>query len=136
MSAASWNLQKAIFARLVADAGLIAELGDPPRVYDDPPADAVFPYVLLGEARSAPLAGVDGGLEHDVRLQIFSRYAGRREVKRLIDALYDALHEADFAVDGASLVNCRFVFGDVFWRAGGEFYQGVARFRAVTVNGE
>jgi hypothetical protein len=134
MTASIWTLQKAVFARLMADAGLKAEIGDPPRLYDDPPADAVFPYVLLGEARVSPLAGVDGGLEHEIRLQIFSRYAGRREVKRIIDALYDALHEADFAVEGATLVNIRFVFGDAFRRAGTETYQGVARFRAVTVS--
>ncbi|MGE0409796.1 MAG: DUF3168 domain-containing protein [Amphiplicatus sp.] len=129
-----WALQKAVYAHLVADAGLKALLGDPPRLFDDPPPDAVFPYALLGETHAAAIAGLDGGIEHDLRIQIFSRYAGRREVKRVIDVLYDALHEADFAVEGATLVNCRFVFSDIFRRREAETYQGVARFRAATIS--
>lgn len=133
MSAMSWPLQKALYAHLVSDTGLKSELGDPPRLYDDPPKDAAFPYVVIGEARAEPLAGLEGGFVHDIRLQIYSRHAGRRDVKRLIDLLYDALHEASFAVEGARLVDCRFVLGDVFRRdATGEAYHGVARFRVMT----
>lgn len=136
MSAASWPLQQALYAHLSADAGLKAEIGDPPRLYDDPPKTAAFPYVVIGEARTEPLAGLDGGFIHDIRVQIYSKHAGRREVKRIIDALYDALHEASFPIGGASLVDCRFVTGDVFRRdATGEAYHGVARFRVVTENG-
>lgn len=132
MSAVSWSLQKAVFAQLAADAGVKAELGDPPRIYDAPPSDAVYPYAVLGEGRASPLDGVDGGVEHEIRIGIFSRYQGRREVKRILDALYDALHEASFAVDGAHLVSSRFVFADVFARDAQGGFSGVARFRVVT----
>lgn len=129
---AAWELQKAVYQTLSADAALQAEIGDPARIYDDPPPDAVFPYVTLGEARATDWKGVDGGLEHDLRLYVFSRYAGRREVKRIIGAVYDALHDAALTITGCDLVNIRFVFGDAFRRQDGETYQGVARFRAVT----
>lgn len=127
-----WSLQRAVYAHLRADAGLAAEIGDPPRVYDDPPDDAVFPYLALGETRARDWPGVVGGLEHEIRLYAFSRHAGRREVKRIIAAVYDALHEAPLAPDGLHLVSLRFVFADAFQRQDGETYQGVARFRAVT----
>ena len=132
MSAAAWAMQKALYAVLSANAGLKTEIGDPPRIHDDPPPDAVFPYIVLNESRAAPLAGVDDAIEHNIRIEIISRHAGRREVKRLIDVLYDALHDADFAVEGHHLVNIRFVFGDVFARFDLKLYRGVARFRAVT----
>ena len=129
---ASWELQKAIYAHLASDEALQELIGDPARLYDDPPPDAVFPYVTLGEARASDWKGVEGGLEHDLKLYVHSRYAGRREVKRILAGLYDALHDSSLSVSGCTLINIRFVFGDVFRRQDGETYQGVARFRAVT----
>jgi hypothetical protein len=133
MTNAQWELQKAVYQLLAADAGVKAEIGDPARIFDDPPPDAPFPYLTLGEARASDFKGVDGGLEHDLRLYVFSRHAGRREVKRIIGAVYDALHEAALSLSGHDLVNIRFVFADAFRRLDGETYQGVARFRAVTM---
>lgn len=132
MTLAAHALQRALYQRLLADPGLKAELGDPPRVYDEPPSSAVFPYLVFGEARVGDYAGVDGAAEHDLRFSVHSRHGGRREVKRVLDALYVALHEADFPVDGARLIQLRFVFADIFRRQDGESHQGAARFRAVT----
>lgn len=132
MSASMWPLQTALYAVLSGHSGLAAEIGDPPRIYDDPPASAALPYVVLGEARAADYPGLEGGVEHDIRISVFSRHGGRKEVKRLLDLLKEALHEADFAVDGARLVQCRFVFADAFRRRDAQLYEGLARFRAVT----
>jgi hypothetical protein len=133
MSASSWALQRAIFGRLTGDAALKNFIGDPPRVYDDAPRDAELPYILIGEARAADWKGVDGGVEHDLKLHVFSRYAGRREIKEIMSAVYDALHEADLAVDGHQLINIRFVFSDAMRRQDSDIYHGVMRFRAVTM---
>lgn len=130
MSALSWPLQQALYQHLSGDADLAALLGAPPRIYDAPPPSAAMPYVVLGESRASPLAGADGAFEHDLRLRIVSRHEGRREVRRVIDALCEALHEAQFPVEGASLIDCRFVFADVFRRES-EVHHGVARFRIV-----
>jgi hypothetical protein len=132
MTAATLALQKALYARLRAEPALAALLGDPPRVFDAPPGTAPFPYVVIGETRAAPIAGHDSGVEHDIRIEIFSRHVGRFEVKRIVDLLFAALHGADFALDGARLVNCRFVFADVYRAEEGELYRGLARFRCVT----
>lgn len=133
MTNAQWELQKAVYQTLSVDAAIKAAVGDPARIFDDPPPDALFPYLMLGEARASDWKGVEGGLEHDLRLYVFSRYAGRREVKRILSAVYDALHEAALTLSGHDLINIRFVFADAFRRTDGETYQGVARFRAVTM---
>jgi uncharacterized protein DUF3168 len=132
MTTVLWELQRAIYQRLAADPALQAEIGNPARIYDDAPPEAVFPYLIVGEARASDWNGVDGGMEHDVKLYAFSRYAGRREVKRIMGAVYDTLHEAALTLSGHQLINIRFVFGDVFRRQDSETYQGVVRFRAVT----
>ena len=132
MTDASLSLQRAIYAHLLADAGVKALIGDPARVYDDPPVGAVFPYLTLGEAKTRTLAGVEGGVEHDIRLYAFSKYAGRLEIKQIMGAAYDALHDAALALQDHQLISLRFVFGDAFRRIDGETYQAVSRFRAVT----
>lgn len=132
MSGAAWALQQAIYGHLTRDDALKSELGTPMRIYDNAPIGAVFPFLLLGEGRISDWQGVTGGFEHDLRLHAFSRYAGRREVKRIMGALYDALHDASLTLHDHQLINMRFVFGDVFRRQDRETYQGVARFRAVT----
>ncbi len=134
-----WSLQRALYHRLTQDEFLKKILGDPARIFDNPPTEAPFPYVTIGEGRSNDFVGVDGGMEHDVRLHVFSRYAGRRQVKQIIDLLYQALHEADLDLFDETnsfrehhLVNIRFVFSDIFRVRDGTIYQGVIRFRAVT----
>ncbi|MEM9169944.1 MAG: DUF3168 domain-containing protein [Pseudomonadota bacterium] len=128
----AFSLQKAVYDALLADAAFAALIGDPPRLYDAPPRDVAYPYVILGEARVKDWPGVDGGLEHELRLQTYSRHEGRREVKAVLNAAYDVLHDAALTLDGAALVACRFVFSDIFPRAETGVYQGVARYRAVT----
>lgn len=132
MSDASLSLQKAIYASLMADAAIKAEVGDPARIYDAPPADAVFPYLTIGETKTRPLSGIDGAVEHDVRLYAYSKYAGRLEIKRIMGAVYDVLHDAPLQPLDHQLVSLRFVFADAFRRTDGETYQAVSRFRAVT----
>ena len=44
MPSASWALQQSVFARLTADATLLALLGAP-RLYDNVPQGADFPYL-------------------------------------------------------------------------------------------
>lgn len=128
----SWALQKAVYARLSTDAALKDLVGDPPRIYDGAPVSTAFPYVTLGETRVRNWAGVSDGLEHDLRVHVFSRYQGRREVKQVLNAVYDALHDAPLALPGQRLVSLRFVFADVFPRRDGGVFEGVSRFRAMT----
>ncbi|MEZ5915145.1 MAG: hypothetical protein R3C42_05915 [Parvularculaceae bacterium] len=71
MSEAGWSLQKAIYSTLIADATLKTLIGDPPRVYDLAPDRAAFPmsYSATRERNS----GVDGLVEHDMRIIAHSR---------------------------------------------------------------
>lgn len=128
----SWSLQKALYQHLSMDDALQALLGTPPRLYDHPPQGVSYPYAVLGENRVRDWPGVDGGLEHELRFYAYSRHGGRREVKQVFGALYDALHLIDLTAEDIRLVQIRFVFADIFPRAANGVYQGVARYRAVT----
>lgn len=103
------------------------------RIYDEPPPDAVFPYVTLGrvETRSAE-ASASAALEHAVTLHVWSRYGGRAEALSIIAALRAALHNAALTLDGFKLVLLLAQFADVFRSGDGRTTHGVLRLKAIT----
>jgi len=129
---ASVALRAAIYDALVADGALAALLGGP-KVYDQPPRGASFPYVTLGEARLRDFsAGETRGAEHQLTLHAWSRQGGHREAHMIAGALLQALDDAPLALADHRLVNLRFAHADVRREADGRTYHALVRFRAVT----
>lgn len=126
-------LHRALLDHLRNDPGLVALLGDPPRVHDEPPARPVWPMVVFGRAQTRPWGGLEGeGLEHALTLTCLSRFDGTEEAKAVVAALRARLHDAAPTLDGGRLVNLRVTYADVFRAADGRTVLGVLRLRAVT----
>ncbi|MEN0652576.1 MULTISPECIES: DUF3168 domain-containing protein [Hyphobacterium] len=125
--------QDALIQHLSADAGVIALLGDPPRVFDEEPAGAAYPYVTIGRGVSEDADG-DGArvIEHRLTLHVWVRHGGRREAKTIVDAMRTAGHEAALSLSGGwRCVFCRSVYADAFRTADSRIAHGVIRFRAL-----
>jgi hypothetical protein len=132
MTTACAALRAAIHDALVADGALTALLGGP-KVYDEPPRVAQFPYVTLGEARVNDYsAGGEPSEEHQLTLHAWSRQGGHREAHMIAGALLQALDDAPLALAGHHLVNLRFSLADIRREADGRTYHALVRFRAVT----
>ena len=132
MPTSSAALRAAIHAALSAHAPLLVALGGP-KIYDEPPATASFPYVTLGEARISDYsAGDDDSEEHQLTLHAWSRQGGHKEAHMIAGALLQALDDAPLAPDGHQLVNLRFSLADIRREADGRTYHALVRFRAVT----
>lgn len=132
MTGAGWALQKAVYETLLADQALKALIGDPPRVFDAPPKNGPFPFVAFGDARETKIPGADALVEHDLRINVHSRYEGRREAKEIVTAIVSVLDDAPLVLDGYALVSLRATFSDIVHRQETDAHQGVIRFRAVT----
>ncbi len=131
-TAASTALRAAVHDALTANAGLLSVLGGP-KIYDEPPRGAAFPYVTLGETRIADFsAGEDSGEEHQLTLHAWSRQGGHREAHVIAGALLQALDDAPLTLANHHLVNLRFAVADVRREADGRTYHALVRFRAVT----
>jgi hypothetical protein len=125
-------LRAAIHDALTADAALTGILGGP-KIYDEPPATAAFPYVTLGEARVADFSAGDDALqEHQLTLHAWSRQGGHKEAHMIAGALLQALDDAPLSPSGHQLVNLRFSLADIRREADGRTYHALVRFRAVT----
>lgn len=132
MTAASWELQKAIFASLAANANLATVLGGA-RIYDRVPRPVAYPYVTFGPVTARDWStATEEGSEILVTLEVWSQTAGVRETHLVIDALRDALRTATLTLPGHRLINLRFEAADIIRADDGETIRGTLRLRAVT----
>ena len=126
-------LQQALLTKLKENADLAVLLGNPPRVYDEPPADLVYPYVSLGRSETRPWGGLDGeGLEHVLSLTVVSVFGGSEEAKAVMALVRLSLHGTALSLDGHRLINLRVTYADLFKAADWRSTYGVLRLRAVT----
>lgn len=110
---ASYDLIKAIFTRLKADAAVTALVDQ--KVYDQVPqrtekADSLsFPYVSLGPTSMVPddFDCLDGE-EITIQLDVWSLGSGEAhstvECRKICDAIKRSLHEAEFDLEANALV--------------------------------
>jgi hypothetical protein len=126
-------LAAAIIAAARNDAAVKSLVGDPARIWDEPPAQASFPYVTLGrlESRAADASEMDA-LEHGVTLHVWSRHGGRAQAMDIIAALRARLHNAALSVSGRKLVLLLASYTDLFRAGDGFTTHGVIRLRAIT----
>lgn len=110
MSADSlWDVQTGVYTLLTTDAALTALLANGANsILDHAPVGTAFPYVLLGAASSQP-SDTQGFSGNEVTLTIdtYSRGTGMEETRKIMSAIYDALHNAVFAVPHQVLVQCQ-----------------------------
>jgi hypothetical protein len=132
MASAGWDLQKAVYAALAADASLTALLGGT-AVYDAAPQDAGFPYVTIDQTQIRDWStGTEPGAEHMLTLHVWSRYAGKYEAYAISDTIREALDGAGLSLEDHRLVNLRHQWSELKRDPDGETQHGVLKFRAVT----
>lgn len=129
---ASWALQRGVYQALVGSSVLTTLLGGP-RIYDDAPRAAAFPFVTLGQSviRDWSTGTEDGG-EHELTLHVWSRAGGKREVLAIVEAIKAALHDQPLLLEDHYLVNLCRQFSEVRLDPDGDTFHGIVRYRAVT----
>lgn len=131
MTAASADLQKAMFAALTGNAALVALMGGA-RIFDRAPTDAAFPFVTFGRTSVFDWStSTEEGLEHLVTLHVWSKAKGRKEAFAILDAVHTALG-TPLSLDGQHLVSFRFEFAEVTFDDDISVHHGLLRLRAVT----
>jgi len=127
------EVSKAIHALLSDDVAVQAVLGTPPRLYDNPPEDPVFPYLTYGPMRSEDNSG-DGVVisTHTLTLHIWSRYGGRAQVMEVLAAVTGVLQDGSLTLPEASLVRAQVSYTDIFRAPDGLTLHGLIRFSLIT----
>lgn len=129
MSDPSLDLQAAMVAALKAPGALPAVVGG--RVYDAVPANAVFPYLSLGDCQVIPdkSACIDG-VEVYPQIDVWSRAVGYPETKTITKAVLAALDDQPIVVAGFNVVVFQFQSVQYFRDP-----DGLSRHAAITLHG-
>lgn len=127
------GIQGAIYAKLTGNAPLMALVA---AVYDDVPQPsdsgngAAFPYVTIGEDVAVEWdTDTDTGADVTMTIHSWSIVPGRKQIKQIQGAIYDALHRAVVIVTGYKVVGVDWVSSQSFIDADGVTRHGVQIFR-------
>jgi len=132
MTSAANELQKAVFARLSAEAALTALL-DGAKIYDHAPANVAFPYITFGHTSLYDWStATESGTEQLFTLHVWSKAKGKKEALDIMAVAERLLHDVALPLDGHALVNCRLEFSEARYDDDLAVYHGLLRFRAVT----
>lgn len=98
-------LQQAVYAALSGDATLQNMVNG---IYDQPPADAVHPFIAIESvsAQDWPMQGVLG-VRAEMQLAVYSRYHGKSESHSIAARIYALLHQAALTAAPYTVAQCR-----------------------------
>jgi Protein of unknown function (DUF3168) len=135
MGTPSNALQAAIFTTLSNNTALTALIGSG-QVFDFVSESAKPPFVRIGDDTAIDWGTKSThGWETTVTIHCWDfEVSGRKSVKAILSAIYDALHEQTIAVAGFNLIQCRYEFEQTFQDTtevgqNDQFYHGVQRYR-------
>jgi len=127
------DVARALHTVLAGDFRVQNALGLPPRLYDDPPEDPIFPYLTYGPIRSEDNSADGARLTvHLITLHLWSRYSGRAEALELMGMVAAVLTDMPITLSGAALVNRHIIYTDIFRASDGLTLHGILRLRVTT----
>lgn len=127
MGSPAGPLQTAVYARLTADATLMALVT---KVGDNIPDEQAYPYVVIGEETEVPEDTMGRtGRNLTITLHIWSRYPGMKEVKEIKSRLDDLLDRWSPTVTGWNATELLFDFFDTLRDPDGITRHGVVSYR-------
>ena len=129
MSAVSWPLQKALYARLSTASALSGLLGSV-RLYDAAPQDATFPYITLHDLVARPWGSEE--CEHRAHFYVYDREGGGGRVRRIVGVLEGVLHEGSLDIEGHHLIHMRVLESDAKRLRDGKTWRGRILVRILT----
>jgi len=98
-------------------------------IYDEAPEDATFPYVTIGESVHNEGDTVNTlGDDASVTVHCWSRYRGKKEVKEIQGAIYNALHRASATYSGYDIIDIHWDTSQSFTDQDGLTRHGVQSF--------
>ncbi len=132
-------LQAAIYTRLNGYSTLTSLIGSN-QVFDNVPETAAPPYVLVGDDTAIDWSTKNlNGWETTITIHCWDyEKSGRKSVKAIMSAIYDALHDqnTNITVTGFNLIMIRCEFERSVQETsvvgqGNEYYHGIQRYRVL-----
>ena len=121
--------QELVFTAINGNLTGCAVFDSAPFLPEGAPA-TTFPYCVIGNDTVRPWDTDDTrGADITITLHFWSRAAGQRQVKALMDEAYGVLNRATLTKTGYSITDCLFEFGDTVSDPDGATKHGVQRYK-------
>jgi len=130
---AEFELQTAIYTALTGNTALMAIVtggvhDHVPQSDDGEPLKG-YPYLVIGdETVFASNTDDSSESEHNIQIDVWSRYRGRKEIKQIMSAVHTVLHRTELTVENATFVHTEFDDIDIFLEPDGLTRHGVMQF--------
>ncbi len=128
---AAYDLQRAVFAKLAANAALVTKLGGT-RIHDDVPGKPEYPFVSFGPQTEKDWStGTEEGSEHTFNLHVWSLSRSREEITALADLVRIAVEALPQSTASYRIVTIRHEQTDIERMEAGSRLKATLRFRAL-----
>lgn len=128
---ASHKLQEAVFSALSGDETITEQLAG---IYDEPPADARYPYLAMGDTNITVQDLKDrDGAQINFDITLWSDEPSQMQVKELMAHTDAVLHDTDLSLNGFDIVYLRLSSAGVIrqWNEQGSLYRGRLSYSAL-----
>lgn len=123
-----WPVQQAIYAVMASDSMLFNSVTS---ISDQPPQNAVAPYVVLGEGTGTPDDVLDvSGSQQTMTIHVWDRDAPMSRVKQIMDRIVVILHNAKLTNAVTQFASCTVEYTGLDRDV--ETWHGVVRVRVLT----
>ncbi|MGM9987232.1 MAG: DUF3168 domain-containing protein [Bacillaceae bacterium] len=127
MRTSLFPLQVALHERLFGDKAIQKQKVS---VYESVPKNASFPYIALGEDTVNDWSTkLEYGEEVTHTIHVFSKFEGKKEVKKILSSILESLTKPLSLSDGFFIEFSRMDFMEVFTEQDGTTQHGIVRFR-------
>lgn len=125
----SFDLQSAVYSLLNGDSTLDGLVGNN-KIFDNVPQDTSYPYVVIGTETSTDNGSktLDGNI-YNFDIHVWSQYRGQKEIKNIMERIYNLTHDVTISVSGASSIMSRVSSTSTFVEV-----DGITRHGLVNVN--
>lgn len=99
------QVQQGLYGKLANDGLLMSMITD---VFDQVPERAQLPYVVIGDGAITPVASdVPLGSTVRIRMRVYSKKPGRKEVLLIMNRIYGLLHHGALMLAESEVISIR-----------------------------
>ena len=128
---ASWEVQRVLVAQLSADSTFMDLISN--RLYDEPPTNEDYPYVVVGDTVETPdnsltYNGYDTSLSFTIKTKPGG--LGFATAKEILNAMNNVLNMKKFDMTGFTMIICK--FDNMITNRDGDIRSIISRYQVIS----
>ncbi|MBN8649067.1 MAG: DUF3168 domain-containing protein [Caulobacterales bacterium] len=125
-------LKNCLYQSMAQDNNIMANLGNPLRLYDAPVKQAAFPFAIWRRIEQKPIAQDNSdAFEISITIEIVCKNTGQEEAKKAVDAIKNWAQVTRPNIENLNIALLMCTYCDVFRAIDGRTFLGVVRLKII-----